>query len=180
MNHFTMTRAEGSSRGGEGLLDLLLRALREEAVLLGGLGRVLERQREAVAAGDLEEVNASVLDAQRVLLTMGQARLRRQTLLEAACGEPGAGIRALEEHLGNTLPPELVEARNELMEAADRVSRMLRVNDRILHGALAAGRALVKGLGGRSPLEGPGVYAPEGLSAGSPGVDTGLVLDRQV
>lgn len=165
---------------GAGILELLARAFEEEVRLLGSLDGVLGRQRDSVARDDLDGVNASVGDAQRVLLTLGQARRRRDTLITAICGEAGASLHDLERNLGNTLPHELAEARDRLLEAADSVVRTLRLNDRILAGAAATGRALMKSLGAPSPGGSAGVYAPDGLPTGAPDLGAGLVLNRQV
>lgn len=165
---------------GEGVEELLARAFDEEVGLLRSLDEVLGRQRDSVARDDLEGVNASVGDAQRVLLTLGQARRRRETLILALCGEPAASLRHLEGVLGDTLPPELVEARDRLVETADAVARTLRVNDRILAGAAASGRALMKSLGAPSAGGSAGVYAADGMAGGSASMDAGLVLNRQV
>lgn len=162
-----------------GLPELLGRALDEEVQLLESLDAVLLRQREAVARDDLDGVNASVADAQRVLLTLGQARRRRETLLSALCGGGDVSLEEVERVLGDTLHPALVTSRDRLLSRVAAVSRTLRVNHRILAGAAAAGQALMRGLGAPVPA-GAGVYGAEGPRAAAPVLDPGLVFDRQV
>jgi len=96
------------------------------------------------------------------------------------CGDIDASPRDLDLHLGGTLPSDLRAARDELFRAADSVARALRVNDRILAGAVASGRALVKGLGGSVAPGTSGLYAPGGISSGGSLMDSGQVLNRQI
>jgi hypothetical protein len=180
MNVVSLSAMADTMAPAHGLTALLRKAFEEEARLLESLEEVLHRQREAVALNDLEGVNGSVVDAQRVLLTLSQARRRRQTLMEAVCGDVDASPRDLDLHLGGTLPPDLRAARDELFRSADSVARALRVNDRILAGAVASGRALVKGLGGSVATGNSGLYAPGGLPAPGSAMKSGSVLNRQI
>jgi len=180
MNVVTLSAMADTMAPAHGLTALLRKAFEDEARLLESLEEVLQRQRESVALNDLEGVNGSVVDAQRVLLTLGQCRRRRQTLMEAVCGDIDASPRDLDLHLGGTLPSDLRAARDELFRAADSVARALRVNDRILAGAVASGRALVKGLGGSVAPGNSGLYAPGGISSGGSLMDSGQVLNRQI
>jgi len=161
-------------------MERFARAMDEEADLLQGLLEVLQRQREGVAASDLERLHGSVLDAQRLLLTLEQARHRRRTLMEVLCGDPDASVQELEEQLGATAHPALLLARDRLVQDADAVARALRVNHRILNGAMAAGQALARGIGGGAGLSSSAVYVQGGMAPAPTPADTGLVLNRQV
>lgn len=152
----------------------LARALREEARLLGLLQGVLDRQRTAVAEDDLPSVDQTVFDAQRILLSLTQARRRRRSLITLAGGEEKLPLSSLPGILGDQVTPELSSALDEVLEVAGVVAREMEMNRQILNGALMAGDAVLQALGGsaRKPVYG----ARDGGDASG----TNLLLNRQV
>ncbi len=165
-------------RAGPTDVRALTRALDGEAKLLQNLLDVLQRQREAVAADDLEAVDTSVYDAQRILLSLGQARRRRRTLLGLAAGNEGLPLSDLPRLLGDAMTGELSASIDQVVRVADRVQRQMALNRQILSGAIRAGDELLRALGsgGRKP-SGYGAPNTAPPAAGSSG---GLLLDRQV
>ena len=155
----------------------LARALDGEAKLLHDLLDVLERQRDAVAADDLEAVDATVFDAQRILLSLGQARRRRRSLLGLAAGNEGLPLSELPRLLGDAMNPDLAVAVERVTAIADRVQRQMTLNRQILSGAIRTGDELLRalGTGGRSPAS---YGAPTRPPATGPG--GGLLVNRQV
>lgn len=155
----------------------LARALREETRLLGLLRDVLDRQRAAVAEDDLPAVDQSVFDAQRILLSLTQARRRRRSLITLAAGEENLSLSSLPDVLGDALTPELSAALDEVLEVARVVAREMEMNRRILDGALVAGDAVLQALGRatRKP-----VYEAHARKARENGSGTNLLLNRQV
>lgn len=152
-------------------------ALDTERRLLGELQRVLLRQREGLSANDTEVLDDSVYSAQRVLLTLQQARLRRRTLVRILSGVDDLKPSELEDALDG-VPATVLASRDRLVEAAQALQRDLRVNRRAIQGAVAVGDRLIRALAGASekaPLY-TAPQAPDGRSGGSPGA----LLDRQV
>lgn len=154
----------------------LTRALREETRLLGQLKDVLLDQREAVARDDLAAVDQSVFDAQRVLLSLSQARRRRKALLVLASGDEDRKLVDLPELLGALMTPELEEALDAVLAAAGGVAREMGTNRQILHGAVMTGNAILQALGG-APKE--PVYSGRPVSETGAGQGN-LLLNRQV
>jgi hypothetical protein len=153
----------------------LSRALRDEARLLELLRDVLDRQRDAVGRDDLEAVDASVFDAQRVLLSLNQARQRRRNLMMLASGEENMHLSRLPEVLGAGATPELHEALDHVLAVAAKVAREMELNRRILNGAISAGHELLRAIGqpGSAPVYGATPAPPSGRPAN-------LILNRQV
>ena len=155
----------------------LLDALRSETRLLVSLLDVLRNQRTGVAQDDLQMVDESVYGAQRILLTLAEARRRRRSLLQIVAGDQDADLDDLESALGPLLNDEIRSARDELSAAARRVAAELEINRRVLKSAIRNGETYVKALYGVS--DEPGVYAPAAEpQSGQPG--SGLLLDKQV
>lgn len=166
------------TKGTEWNMDAFSDALRREAKLLLDLGEVLERQRAAVARDDLAVVDETVYSAQRVFRTLAEARRRRKALLDILGIDPEVGLDALESVLGGRMTADVGLAREELKEAARRLSSELTVNRKVLQGAIASGDELIKGLtGGRS--SDPGVYGPPAEERPASG-DSGLIINRQI
>ena len=165
------------ARNGPTDVRALSRALDGEAKLLNDLLVVLERQRDAVAADDLEQVDATVFDAQRILLSLGQARRRRRALLGLAAGNEGLPLGELHRLLGDAMDPELASAIDRVTGVADRVQRQMSLNRQILSGAIRAGDELLRalGTGGKKPA----AYSHP-TEAPAPGPAGGLLLNRQV
>lgn len=123
----------------EGLTD----ALHTERRLLDQMARVLRRQREGISTDDLAVLDESVYSAQRVLLTLQQARRRRRTLMTLLGGAEDTPLGELEAALGPSVSPSLSTARDQLVEAAERLGRELEVNRRVIDGAISVGDELI-------------------------------------
>jgi FlgN protein len=123
-------------------------AVASERRLVEELIVVMRRQREAVAADDLQLVDDSVFAVQRILITLGEARKRRRAL-NLRFGQPeDAPLRSLLETLGPYATGELHASRDALQEAARTLSREVATNRQILREALAAGEEVVRTLAG--------------------------------
>src|SRR5690606_42141024 len=77
-------------------------ALHTEARLLDKLVQVLLRQRDAIAAADVERIDECVHAAHRVLLTLSEAQRRRRALLGTLAGTEDVPLRRSEERRGGT------------------------------------------------------------------------------
>lgn len=155
-------------------LELLEDAMRTERRLLDGLIDVLDRQRSAVATDDLVLLDDSVFAAQRVLLTLGEARRRRRTLLGIVTGEEGLHLVELEEAIGPEVTASLRAARDELRGAARRLAAAIERNRVVLGGALSAGDHLIRLLCGAPDK--PAAYGASGHDAQAGGT---LLIDTQ-
>ena len=158
--------------GPSAKIDDLADAFETERWLLDELAGVLARQRDGLAANDLAVLDESVYSAQRVFLTLQQARRRRRTLLELVAGQSDVRIAELEGVLGYDMTPQLGEARDELLEAAQRLQRALDVNRRVIDGAMAVGDQLIRMLAGgseRAPLYAADPSVNEKATPGTPG-----------
>lgn len=128
----------------------LANALETEARLLHKLVQVLHRQRDAIAAADVDRIDECVHGAQRVLLTLGEARRRTRALLGTLAGAEDAPLRSLEEALGAAATTAVIDARDRLLDAAAVASREVAVNRQVVDEALAAGDAQLRLLVGAS------------------------------
>jgi hypothetical protein len=136
----------------------LAAAFDDEARLLGQLGDVLRLQRTGVARDDLGQVERSVYDAQRVLVTLSEARRRRLSLLGLLVGARDAHLDELDQVLGPAMPERLRSARDGLRRVARGLAAELVVNRRVLESAVKTGDHLIRALGGepaRTVLCGP-------------------------
>jgi flagellar biosynthesis/type III secretory pathway chaperone len=140
-----------------------------ERRLLVKLAEVLHEQRHGLAANDIAALDESVYAAQRIFLTLQQARRRRRTLLQMSIGEAEVPLAGLEASFGTALPPELLESRDGLLEAARDLARHLEINREVIHGAIAVGDQLIRAMTGAP--DHPAVYGAEREpgSAGSAG-----------
>ncbi len=140
-------------------VDKLADAFETERWLLDELVGVLERQRDGLATNDMAVLDESVYSAQRVFLTLQQARRRRRTLLEIVAGQAEVRLADLEQTLGHDMTPQLGEARDDLLRSAQRLQREVNVNRRVIDGAMAVGDQLIRTLvGGAEPAP---VYAAD-------------------
>lgn len=128
---------------GPSRLDGLTDALDTERRLLDQMAQVLRRQREGISTDDLAVLDESVYSAQRVLLTLQQARRRRRTLMTLLGGAEDTPLDELEAALGPGVTPSLSIARDRLLEAAERLARELEVNRRVIDGAISVGDELI-------------------------------------
>ncbi len=148
---------------------LLTEALAAEERLLSELHGILRRQREGIAADDLEVVDGSVFAAHRVLGTLREAQIRRRTLMAILTGSETTPLHQLETILGDEMTLELAETRDRVSHEARILAREIRINRRVLEGALEQGNRLIQVLSGA-------VTSGGGLG----GADHGALLDRQV
>lgn len=130
--------------GAESVTD----ALRAERRQLDELVAIMRRQRAAVAADDLQGTNDSVFATHRVLLTLGEARRRRQTINRLLGGREDIGIRGLEEAMEDRMTDDLHDAFRALHETALTLARELEINRRVLREALASSDEYVRTLTG--------------------------------
>jgi len=152
----------------------LARSLKDEARLLGLLREVLDRQRTAVSMDDLAGVDQTVFDAQRVLLSLSQARKRRRSLITLAVGDDTPPLSSLPDLLGDQATPELNSALTEVLEVASVVAREMELNRRILNGAVMAGDTILRALGKTGRKSVYDASAQEDASRSN------LLLNRQV
>lgn len=151
----------------------LVQALRDEDRLLHDLVDVLRAQREAIASDDLESLDDSVFGTHRVLLTLGEARRRRQTL-NRMLGESGdLSLGALAEAFGGMPPAELQAAMDTLVATGDALHRELDLNQRVLRVAVDAGDQLLRALSGATP-------APPTYRGDTARTSDGALLDRRI
>jgi hypothetical protein len=142
---------------------LLEDALNTEARLLDDLVDVLVRQRSGVAEDDLGVVDDSVFAAQRVFLTLGEARRKRRTLLKLVTGSEDMPLNDLEESLGPSLTDGVRDAGRRLRSSANDLAGELERNRKILRGVIRAGDKLIRALCGGTPPA-AGRYAAPGQS----------------
>lgn len=152
-------------RPAAGHVTALADALATERRLLDDLIGVLASQRSGVSTDDLEIIDDSVYAAQRVLLTLQQARRRRRALLGLVAGREDVTLGELDAVLGPMATPDVLRARDELVIRARELTRELEKNRAVLDGALRTGDRLIRALTGRP--EEPAVYT-DGRT-GSPG-----------
>lgn len=156
-------------------IEALAGAVASEGRLLEELVGVMQRQRERVAADDLEGVDDTVFATHRILVTLGEARRQRRTLGTLVAGVDDPGVRALEEELADRMTEGLRNALVEMRDAARRLSREVAMNRKILRSALSTGGEMVLGM--LSPPEAGQTYgATPGQGVGRAG---GVLLDRQ-
>jgi hypothetical protein len=148
-------------------LDALADALTSERTLIDELTAVMLRQREAVRVEDIQTVDDSVFATHRLLLTLGEARRGRRQLNRLLGFPEELGVRELEEALGSYMTPRLREERDALRSAAQRLSREIEINRRILREALAQSETYVRAMRG-IPAETAPVYSTHGTAAYAP------------
>lgn len=152
----------------------LLDALATEERLLGELRHALAMQRAGVARDDAARVDAATHAVSRAVLTLDEARRRREGLTEAITGEPNQGLSAVQAAVGPV--PELVAARAALRKVAATVAHDLATTQAVLRGAVRAGEALVQAM--LASTTGPAAsYAPSdhGMAESA---RTGVLLNR--
>lgn len=156
-------------------VEALAGAIASEGRLLEELIAVMQRQRERVAADDLEGVDDTVFATHRILVTLGEARRQRRTLASLVAGVDDPGVGALEEELADRMTEELRNALVELRDAARRLSREVGMNRKILRSALSTSGEIVLGVLG-TPETGQTYRAKPGPGPAGAG---GVLLDRQ-
>ena len=145
-----------------------------ERRLIEELIAIMRRQRDAVAADDLQGVDDSVFATHRILVTLGEARRRRRSLNTILGGADELDAQSLADALGGEVPAALREAREALRLSAGTLAGEVDVNRRILREAMATGdeymRRLVGAGDGACTDYAPTASEPRGVS----------LLDRRV
>ena len=126
--------------------DRVLDALASERRLIDELIGLMRRQRAAVGADNLQDVEESVYAMQRVLHTLAEARKRRRALNVRFGRGEDLGLRDLETALGASFTPRVREAREALQVAAQTLSGEVAINRHVLREALATNDEYVRAL----------------------------------
>lgn len=141
--------AAGPSRAvSPSALQALSDALTSEKKLIEDLINVVLTQRSAVGVDDLQGVDDSVFATHRLLLTLGEARKRRRSLNGLLGCKEETGVKQLDDALGPCMTPRLRTERDDLQDAARRLSREIEVNRRILREAMANSESFVRAMRG--------------------------------
>lgn len=154
--------------------DGLADALDTEARLLEKLVEVLVRQRDAIAASDVERIDECVHSAHRVLLTLNEAQRRRRALLGTLAGMEDVPLRSLDQVLGEAATEAVIAARDRLLAAAKAASREVAVNRDIVEAAMAAGEAQLRLLAGAARRR----LAYDALANDVEGTGSGALINR--
>lgn len=157
---------------------MLLDALRTETRLLDSLLAVLRQQRTGVAQDDLQAVDEAIYSAQRILLTLAEARRHRRSLMQLMGGADDVSLDDLERALGPLMDDDVRRARDDLTSAARGLAADLDINRRVLQSAIRTGETYVKALYGVSGEK--GVYSPPEEEQQNRQPGSGLLLNRQV
>jgi flagellar biosynthesis/type III secretory pathway chaperone len=144
-------------------LEALTDALVSEHKLIDELTVVMLRQRSAVGVDDLQAVDDSVFATHRLLLTLGEARKRRRAINRMLGYDEDLGVRQLGDVLGAQMTPRLRTERDELQDAARRLSKEIEINRRILREALAHSENFVRVMRG-APAEKTPIYGTNGTT----------------
>lgn len=126
----------------------LIAAFDAETRLLDRLGELMRRQREGVASDDVQVVDDSVFGIHRILHTVGEARRRRNTVLENATGVPDVTLDGLEAAFGPKMSDALRQARDRLKAAARALAREVKLNREVLRLAIQSGETYMQSLYG--------------------------------
>ena len=144
-------------------VDVLVDVLSSERRLLEELVAVMQRQRAAVAADDLQALDDSVFATYRVLATLGEARRRRRSVNRLFGRDEDFDMNELEAELGAAMTPALVEARDQLRDVAQSLAVEVQRNKQVLEQAMARGKDYVTALVGAAAPAAPAVgYVPRG------------------
>lgn len=156
----------------------LVGVLAAERKLIDDLASVLRQQREAVSHDDITAIDDSVFSAQRILLTLSQARTRRRTLLHVITGSEEVALGDFEGLLGPAATHTVLEARDALQASAQNMAHELQMNRRVLSGAIDAGDQLLRTLTGGNQK--PTSYTPRPPSGDDGSGASGFLIDTQV
>lgn len=167
-----MTEERGGSP--EARTAALVSAVQEEHRHLVALRAALAAQRDGVAAGNPEAVEAASHRVARAVMTLDEARRRREDLVAHLGRRGNARLDALEAHLGPI--DGLAPARAALREEASAVLRDLELTQDVLQTALRAGDAYLQSLFASVTDAYPA--AAEGRTA-APAAETGRLVNRE-
>jgi hypothetical protein len=127
-------------------LASLADSLDTETRLLRQLAEILREQRDGVAADDTLRVDDSVHATHRVIQTLGEARSRRNMLVQVLTDRPEIPLTDLGDALGEGMTEDLRERQRALEELARSVSRDVNLNRIILEKALHNGEEYARRL----------------------------------
>jgi flagellar biosynthesis/type III secretory pathway chaperone len=133
-----MGAAQRPGQVAKSAVAALTDVLRSERRLLQELLGVMQRQREAIAADDLQAIEESVYSTHRVLHTLNEARRRRRSINRLLGESDDLSIRNLDSVLSPQMPADLRRVRDELEVLAEALSTEVDLNRTALRGALAA------------------------------------------
>jgi hypothetical protein len=140
-------------------LDRLTAALEHEALAIRELGESLVQQRSAVAASDVDAVNASVDDVGRLLLAVDEARRHRMAITAELGSAPDTLLGDLEPPPGTPGAGAYAAARTTLRRMAEKAAHEATVNRTVLRSAVQAGDSFLQTLFSSSVDPSP-VYTP--------------------
>ena len=146
------------SRAAEPLARLTA-ALEHEALAIRDLGEALVQQRAAVAASDVDAVNASVDDVGRLLLAVDETRRHRMAVTAELGSGPDTLLGDLEPSPGTPGAGAYAAARATLRRMAEKAAHEANVNRTVLRSAVEAGDAFLQTLFSSSVDPSP-VYTP--------------------
>jgi hypothetical protein len=153
----------------------VITAIQAEERLLAELRGALERQRAGIAADDTPAIDAATHAVSRAVLTLDEARRRREQLVQVVSGGESSGLEGIERFLGEV--PGLTAARRAVRRAAEETVRELSLNQAILRRAMRTGDAYLQAL--FSSVSGPAShYLPQDGMPDTP-TPSGVVLDAQ-
>jgi hypothetical protein len=153
----------------------IIAAIQAEERLLVELCEALDRQRSGIAADDTAAIDAATHAVSRAVLTLDEARRRREQLVQVLTNGESGGLESLERHLGDV--PGLRDARRKVRTAAEGAVRALALNQSILRQAMRTGDAYLQAL--FSSVRGPtSHYLPLDGAVDAP-TPSGVVLDAQ-
>ncbi|MBK6494445.1 MAG: flagellar export chaperone FlgN [Gemmatimonadetes bacterium] len=153
----------------------IIAAIQAEERLLSELRGALERQRAGIAEDDTAAIDAATHAVSRSVLTLDEARRRREQLVQLVSGGESVGLDGIDRFIGEV--PGLREARRAVRRAAEAAVSELAMNQAILRSAMRTGDAYLQSL--FSSVSGPAShYLPQEGLVDSP-TPSGVVLDAQ-
>lgn len=157
-------------------------ALLEEAKLVRELRDALTEQRNAVATGKPEEVNAGTDAISRILISLDDARNRRARLLASGTGQGPLPLDQIERRLGTDLPEALASARDSLRRAVAEVAFEVDINRTVLRHAVKNGEAFLQALFASASSPDPSYSSGSAKGGPQAGGSSrgGVILDRKV
>ncbi len=171
----------GSREALESKLDLLIATLEEHARNHRALLEAMERKKDAMVAGRIEEI-AEVVGAERLAIeAIGESDRKRIPLTEEvgdAFGfSPGRRMRLLDlvQRVGERHREAILDLRDELRDLADAINRLNRLNRTLVLHSLEHVHIFLSLLKGADPEA--KIYTKAGGGETSPG---SILLDRRI
>jgi len=155
--------------------DPLVVAVMNEQQLLSELRRALAQQRSGVATGDPATLEAASQAVSRAILTLDEARRRREQLVQLASNGRPVRLEQLESVAGPV--PGLAASRQALRVEAEAAVRELSETQELLQAAIRAGDAYLQSLFA-SVTDASRPYAPELHGPAPARPSAGLLLNR--